>query len=145
MQDLPVEQIEQQVEIVVEKDGQQINTLPESLKRDMEFLYDKGHNPDQVLLLPESCAPKFGEVVPILGDSDDIEQRLENVVLSLGEGQELGLDFTELRYLQAAERTLRKLQPLIKQKGIRVFLTPQMRREVLHWQRKGFGQAVVVK
>ncbi|UBF29850.1 hypothetical protein K9N68_37200 (plasmid) [Kovacikia minuta CCNUW1] len=128
---------------MVEKDGKPVDRLPKSTKRDMEFLFDKGHDPDKEIKMHQSCLPVQGELVVLLDNRQDIsgsgiEEKLTNTINSLAKEphpRKLFLDCWDLKYLAVAEKVLTQMQPRILLLGIHVGITPRTRQAIVGAQR----------
>jgi hypothetical protein len=127
------------IEIVIEKNGKPVDSLPQEVKDSIEFLYEKGHDPDKEIKMHNSCLPIQGELIPIVCDYDDIdgkgiEQQLRNIISSLQNehpsNRKFLMDFKDIRYLGVAEKVLTEMRPVLTMSGITFAITPRMQEAI---------------
>ncbi len=121
-------------ELVFEKDGKEVDSLPQDLKDSIEFLVEKGLTPaEKPLLLPESCQPKVGEWVPV-SERDALEGlaevKLKNMITDLLKKpvseRVIAFDFCDFPRIKALNDVMRELRSFIAVNQIQIKFTPRM-------------------
>jgi hypothetical protein len=153
---------DESIQIVLEKDGEEVSELPPEITESMEFLMERGMDPNPHLILPESCKPKLGEFL-IIQDEDlendgaMAEHKLCKAIEMVGEepainDRSIGFDFFDYPRIRSLSRALVRMKEYMNQKQVKFYFTPRMMREVKAMQEanaktnvhrakpKGFGK-----
>ncbi len=122
----------------------EMDDLPQSLKDEIEQLYERGFDPSHLaglrsstdqfsrqpgLLLPTSCLPKVEEFI-VLQEGESILQKLSKVVEQVPEGKAIVLDFPDARDPKAIcdlEQACQALARRIQEKRLTVRVTERTR------------------